>query len=146
MKIISYIFIILIVVCGTFLFYKNYQSELNGISVSAVVLSAIIIFQLINKILLEIGRNTNIEQDKLKKIVREMFTNPVIESLDVENRTLFYDCQMKIESLIEKGEINNISKIERFIDSSLLSKNQHLKRSKKNLAKIGKSSIFEKKK
>jgi hypothetical protein len=89
----------------------------GGIILAVMGLNAI--RSLVNRVLVGIGKNVEIEPDKLKTLVREMSSEALSVGLNTKDSSIINNWQRKVESLIDAGEIKTLGQVEKYMDTDL---------------------------
>lgn len=89
----------------------------GGIILAVIGLNAI--RSLVNRVLVGIGKNVEVEPAKLKTLVREMSTEALSVGLNTKDASIINNWQRKVESLIDAGEIKTLGQVEEYMDSEL---------------------------
>lgn len=89
----------------------------GGIILAVIGLNAV--RSLVNRVLVGIGKNVEVEPEKLKTLVREMSTEALSVGLNTKDASIINNWQRKVESLIDSGEIKTLGQVEEYMDSDL---------------------------
>lgn len=88
----------------------------GGIILAVIGLNAL--RSLVNRVLVGIGKNVEIEPEKLKTLVKDMSTEALSSGLNSKDASAINAWQRKVESLIDSGEIKTLGQVEKYIDSN----------------------------
>jgi hypothetical protein len=89
----------------------------GGIILAVIGLNAV--RSLVNRVLVGIGKNVDIEPEKLKTLVRDMSTEALSVGLNTKDSSIINNWQRKVESLIDAGEIKTLGQVEKYMDTDL---------------------------
>jgi len=88
----------------------------GGIILAVIGLNAL--RSIVKRILVGIGKNSEIEPARLKELVKEMAAEALSNGLNSKDAAAVNAWQKKVESLIDSGEIKTLGEVENYIDTN----------------------------